>query len=199
VLTTPQKNYSLKMDEKDKRVLLYIARKSIETAITDTTSEQTQIEISSPALNEKNGAFVTLKIHGKLRGCIGRMISNIPLHKLVSEMAVSAATDDSRFNNIQPSELKNLEIDISVLSPLEKIDDPLDFELGRHGIYIKKNSRNGCFLPQVATDTGWTKEEFLSQCCSMKAGLPSDAWKNKDTEVYIFASEIISEKINKNC
>ena len=136
---------------------------------------------------------------GKLRGCIGRMISDIPLHKLVSEMAVSAATDDSRFNQVQPSELKNLEIDISVLSPLRKTDDPLAFELGRHGIYIKKHSRNGCFLPQVATDTGWSKEEFLSQCCSMKAGLPSDAWKNKDTEVYIFTSEIISEKINKNC
>ncbi|MHC4268569.1 MAG: AmmeMemoRadiSam system protein A [Planctomycetota bacterium] len=182
------------MDEKDKRALLYIARKSIESAITDTASEQTQIEITSRALNEKSGAFVTLKTKGKLRGCIGRMISDIPLHKLVSEMAVSSATGDPRFDQIQTSELKDLEIVISVLSPLQKIDDPLDFELGKHGIYIKKNSRNGCFLPQVATDTGWTKEEFLSQCCSMKAGLSSDAWKKKDIEVYIFTSEIISKK-----
>ncbi len=182
------------MDEKDKRKLLHIARSSIETAIADTHKEQ--IEITSPALKEKSGAFVTLKIRGKLRGCIGRMISDIPLYKLVSEMAVSAATDDSRFNQVQPSELKNLEIDISVLSPLQKTNDPLAFELGRHGIYIKKHSRNGCFLPQVATDTGWTKEEFLSQCCSMKAGLPSDAWKKKDLEVYTFTSEIISER---NC
>ncbi len=185
------------MDEKDKKILLYIARNSIESAIADTLNEQSEIEITNPALKEKSGAFVTLKTHGKLRGCIGRMISDIPLHKLVSEMAVSAATDDSRFNQIQPSELKNLEIDISVLSPLQKIDDPLDFELGIHGIYIKKNSRNGCFLPQVATDTGWVKEEFLSQCCSMKAGLSSDAWKKKDIEIYIFTSETISEKINK--
>ena len=186
------------MDEKDKRVLFQIARKSIEYAITDTPNDQTQIVITSPALKEKNGAFVTLKTQGRLRGCIGRMISDIPLHKLVSEMAVSSATDDPRFNQIQPSELKDLEIDISVLSPLQKIDDPLAFELGRHGIYIKKNSRNGCFLPQVATDTGWTKEEFLSQCCSMKAGLSSDAWKKKDIEVYIFTSDIISKSININ-
>ncbi len=187
------------MDEKDKRVLLQVARKSIESAITNSPGEQTEIEMNSPALKEKSGAFVTLKTQGKLRGCIGRMISDIPLHKLVSEMAVSSATDDPRFNQIQPSELKELEIDISVLSPLQKTEDPLDFELGRHGIYIKKSSRNGCFLPQVATDTGWTKEEFLSQCCSMKAGLPPDAWKKKNTEVYIFTAEIVSEKNNKNC
>ncbi len=187
------------MDKKDKKVLLNIARKSIESAIADTPDKLTQIKITSPTLNEKNGAFVTLKTHGKLRGCIGRMVSDIPLHKLVSEMAVSSATEDPRFTKIQPSELKDTEIVISVLTPLQKIDDPLDFELGRHGIYIKKNSRSGCFLPQVATDTGWTKEEFLSQCCSMKAGLSSNAWKKRGIDVYIFTSEIISEEINKNC
>jgi len=186
------------MDEKDKKVLLSIARSSIESAITDTPNEQTQIEITSPELKEKSGAFVTLRTHGKLRGCIGRMVSDIPLHKLVSEMAVSAAKDDPRFSHIQPSELEGLEIDISVLSPLQKADDPLDLELGRHGIYIKKDASNGCFLPQVATETGWTKEEFLSQCCRMKAGLSPDAWKRRDIEVYIFTSETISEKSNKN-
>ncbi len=180
------------MDEKDKKILLNIARNSIESAITNTPDKQARIKISSPALNEKSGAFVTLKTHGKLRGCIGRMVSNIPLHKLVSEMAVSSATDDTRFAQLQPSELKDTEITISVLTPLQKIDDPLELELGRNGIYIKKDSQSGCFLPQVATDTGWTKEEFLSKCCSMKAGLPSDAWKSKDTDVYIFTSEIIS-------
>ncbi len=180
------------MDEKDKKILLNIARKSIEFAITDTPDKQAQIKITSPALNEKSGAFVTLKAHGKLRGCIGRMISDIPLHKLVSEMAVSSATEDPRFTKLQPSELKDTEIVISVLTPLQKIDNPLELELGRHGIYIKKDSRSGCFLPQVAIDTGWTKEEFLSQCCRTKAGLPSNAWKSKDTDVYIFTSEIIS-------
>ena len=141
------------MDEKDKKILLSIARESIESAITDTPNEQTQIEITSPELKEKSGAFVTLRTHGKLRGCIGRMVSDIPLHKLVSEMAVSAAKEDPRFSQIKPSELEGLEIDISVLFPLQKVDDPLDFELGRHGIYIKKGSSTGCFLPQVATET----------------------------------------------
>ena len=182
------------MDEKDKKALLQIARKSVESAVKGISNDQTQSGPFSPVLKEKNGVFVTLRTRGTLRGCIGRMISDTPLHKLVSEMAVSAATDDPRFNKIQPSELDDLEIDISVLSPLQEVEDPLDFELGRHGIYIKKDSANGCFLPQVATDTGWTKEEFLTQCCSTKAGLSPDAWKEKDVEVYIFTSEIISEK-----
>ncbi len=181
------------MDEKDKKTLLSIARESIRSAITDISNDQTQIEITSPELKEKCGAFVTLRTHGKLRGCIGRMVSDIPLYKLVSEMAVSAAKEDPRFSQIKPSDLEGLEIDISALSPLQKIDDPLDFELGRHGIYIKKGSSNGCFLPQVATDTGWTKEEFLSKCCSMKAGLSQDAWKKRGIDVYIFTSEIISD------
>ncbi len=182
------------MDEKDKKVLLQIARKSVESAVKGISKNQTQAEPFSPVLKEKNGAFVTLRTQGKLRGCVGRMVSDTPLHRLVSEMAVSAATEDSRFNQIEPSELDDLEIDISVLSPLQKVEDPLDFELGIHGIYIKKGSATGCFLPQVATDTGWTKEEFLTHCCSTKAGMSPDAWKKEDVEVYIFTSEIISEK-----
>jgi len=181
------------MDEKDKKILLSIARESIKSAIADTLSEQAQIDITSPELNEKSGAFVTLRTHGKLRGCIGRMVSDIPLYKLVSEMAVSAAKEDPRFSHINPTDLEDLKIDISVLSPLQKTDDPLDFELGRHGIYIKKGSSNGCFLPQVATETGWTKEEFLSKCCSMKADLSPDAWKKRGIDVYIFTSEIIAD------
>ena len=182
------------MDEKDKKVLLQIARESVESAVKGTSKDQTQAEPFSPELKRKNGAFVTLRTCGKLRGCIGRMVSDIPLHKLVSEMAVSAATEDSRFKQIQSSELDDLEIDISVLSPLQKVEDPLDFELGIHGIYIKRDSAIGCFLPQVAVDTGWAKEEFLSQCCSVKAGLSPDAWKKGDVDVHIFTSEIISEK-----
>jgi len=182
------------MDEKDKRALLQIARESVESAVKGTSKDQTQAEPFSPELKGKNGAFVTLRTCGKLRGCIGRMVSDAPLHKLVSEMAVSASKEDPRFNQIKPSELDDLEIDISVLSPLQKVEDSLDFELGIHGIYIKKGSKTGCFLPQVAADTGWSKEEFLSQCCSVKAGLSPDAWKKGDVDVYIFTSEIISEK-----
>jgi uncharacterized protein len=182
------------MDEKDKRVLLQIARNSIESAVKGISNDQKQVETISPELKEENGAFVTLRTRGRLRGCIGRMVSDIPLHKLVSEMAVSAATDDPRFNQIEPSELDDLEIEISVLSPLQMVENPLDFKLGRHGIYVKKGSATGCFLPQVASETGWTKEEFLSQCCSTKAGLSPDAWKKEDVDVYIFTTEIVSEK-----
>jgi len=148
------------MDEKDKKVLLSIARESIESAITDDPSKHAQTEITSPELKEESGAFVTLRRDGKLRGCIGRMVSDIPLYKLVSEMAVSAAKEDPRFSHIQLSELESLEIDISVLSPLQKIDDPLDFELGTHGIHIRKGSSNGCFLPQVALKQDGQKKNF---------------------------------------
>ncbi len=182
------------MDEKDKKALLQIARESVESAVKGISKDQTQTELFSPELKRKNGAFVTLRTCGKLRGCIGRMVSDIPLYKLVSEMAVSAVKEDPRFKQIQSSELDDLEIDISVLTPLQKAENPLDFELGIHGIYIKKDSATGCFLPQVAADTGWSKEEFLSQCCSVKAGLSPDAWKKEDVDVYIFTSEIISEK-----
>jgi uncharacterized protein len=182
------------MDDPAKKILLDIARKSIEAAIK--REPIPQISCNSPDLHGKQGAFVTLKIRGRLRGCIGRFVSDIPLYRLVSEMAISSAMEDPRFefNRIKPTELSLLEIEISVLSPLKLIQNPLDFELGKHGIYIKRGPYIGCFLPQVATETGWSKEEFLSQCCWSKAGLPEDAWKSKDVEIYTFTAEVIEEK-----
>ena len=111
-------------------------------------------------------------------------------------MAVASATGDSRFfgDRITPQEVDDLNIEISVLSPLKKTADPLSLWLGVDGIYIKKGYANGCFLPQVATETGWSKEEFLSYCCVHKAGLKPDAWKDKGTEVYLFTAEIIEEE-----
>jgi len=113
----------------------------------------------------------------------------------VREMAI-AATRDQRFlmNPITPGELDQIDIEISVLSPLEKTDDPLSLELGKHGIYIKRGWSSGCFLPQVATETGWSKEEFLSRCCGGKAGLTAEAWREPDTEVFLFTAEIFGEK-----
>lgn len=181
------------MDEQAKKILLDIARKSIDAAITGKTKPL--LSCDHPDLQGKQGVFITLKTHGQLRGCIGRFVSDIPLYQLVSEMAVSSATEDPRFefNRIKSQELNQLKIEISVLSPLIPISNPLDFELGKHGIFIKKNFHVGCFLPQVATETGWNKEEFLSYCCSSKAGLPANAWKNKDVEIDIFTTEIIEE------
>ena len=182
------------MDEQAKKILLEIARKNVDAAV-----KQEPIPHSTcnhPDLQELQGAFVTLKTHGQLRGCIGRFVSDIPLYQLVSETAISSATEDPRFecNRIKPSELNHLEIEISVLSPLKRIQNPLDFELGKHGIFIKRGAHIGCFLPQVATETGWSKEEFLSHCCSGKAGLSGDSWKYGDVEIYTFTAEIIEEK-----
>ena len=116
----------------------------------------------------------------------------MPLIELVSQMAKASSTGDMRFfgNPITPDELNELDIEISVLSPLKKTDDPLSLRLGVDGIYIKKGCTSGCFLPQVATETGWTKEQFLSYCCSHKAGLSSDAWKDRSTEVFLFTAEV---------
>jgi uncharacterized protein (TIGR00296 family) len=114
-------------------------------------------------------------------------------------MALASATQDARFfgNQVTPDELKDIDIEISVLSPLTRIDDPMKIELGKQGIYIinEKVGAGGCFLPQVATETGWSKEEFLSHCARDKAGLPADAWKNDpDTKVLVFTAEVFGEK-----
>jgi len=182
------------MNNEEKKILLDIARKSVESAIQGTPVDVTQYQTSSLDLKQEHGVFVTLRTQGKLRGCIGRLVSNTSLKELVSEMAVSAVLDDTRFvhNRIQLSELEDLVIEISVLSPLRRIENPLDFELGKQGIYLRKGHKNGCFLPQVAVETGWSKEEFLSQCCHAKAGLSPEAWRDKDIEVYVFTVEIIS-------
>jgi len=140
------------------------------------------------------GAFVTLHKYGQLRGCIGNLIGEKPLYLTVIDMAIESAVDDPRFPPLKLEELKDIEIEISVLSPLEKIDDPKDIILGKHGVLVRKGFRSGVFLPQVAEETGWSKEEFLSYLCSHKAGLPPYAWKEKDTELYIFTAEVFSEK-----
>jgi len=152
--------------------------------------------VEDAELQGKQGCFVTLKNGELLRGCIGRFRSDIPLYRLVREMAGAAATEDPRFfySRIRAAEVAELTIEISVLSPLKKVENPLDFELGVHGIYVKRGAASGCFLPQVATETGWDKEEFLSNCCSGKAMLPPDAWKDPATEVYIFSAEVFGEE-----
>lgn len=182
------------MDEANKQTLLKVARQTIEAVINGKGAQK--VKSGEPELNERCGCFVTLKNKEELRGCIGQFVSDKPLIELVSDMAVSSATGDPRFlhDPITPKEVKDLDIEISVLSPLKKTDNPLNLRLGIDGIYIKRGYASGCFLPQVATETGWSKEEFLSYCCSHKAGLPADAWKDKKTEVFLFTAEIIEEK-----
>ena len=181
------------LSKQARKKLLEIARSTVEAAVSRKPIPKEPIEDAE--LQGHQGAFVTLKTHGKLRGCIGRFVADQPLWKTVREMAVASSTEDPRFwgNRLRAQEMGDLEIEISVLSPLEKIANPLDIELGKHGIYIRSGGRAGCFLPQVATETGWSKEEFLSNCCAHKAGMPADAWKDPKTDVLVFTAEIINE------
>lgn len=181
------------MDEKQKKILLATAREAVTAAVAGRSLAKESSD--EPELSAHCGCFVTLKNKGQLRGCIGQFVSDKPLIELVSDMAAASARGDTRFfaNPITPKEVNELDIEISVLSPLKKCDNPLNLRPGIDGIYIKKGYASGCFLPQVATETGWSVEEFLSYCCTHKAGLKADAWKDKDTEVYLFTAEIISE------
>jgi len=182
------------MTNEQKNILLSVARNSVTTAVAGKKPQKTQS--NEPQLNTHCGCFVTLKNKDELRGCIGQFVSDKPLIELVSDMAVAAATGDARFfaDRITPEEVKDLNVEISVLSPLEKTTDPLSLRLGIDGIYIKKGYASGCFLPQVATETGWSKEEFLSYCCAHKAGLKPDAWKDKNIQIFLFTAEIIEEE-----
>jgi AmmeMemoRadiSam system protein A len=180
------------MDDAQRRTLLGVAREAVKATVAGTSLPAPRSD--DPALNAPCGCFVTLKTRGRLRGCIGQFISDRPLIELVVEMAEASASRDPRFfdHPLTVGDLAHLEIEISVLSPLERTDEPRSLRLGVDGIYIKRGYAAGCFLPQVATETGWDAEEFLSFCCSHKAGLPPDAWKDPKTEVYLFTAEVFS-------
>jgi AmmeMemoRadiSam system protein A len=183
------------MNEEQRNKLLTVARDAVRAAVMRVPLPR--LLVDDPELNAPCGCFVTLKNRDRLRGCIGQFTSDRPLIELVVEMAKASATGDPRFmtNPITPGEVHKLEIEISVLSPLKRVDDPLSLELGTHGIYIKRGYACGCFLPQVADETGWSKEEFLSYCCSHKAGLAPNAWQDPKTEVYLFTAEVFGAEV----
>ena len=173
----------------DRARLIELARSAVEAAVTGQAAPgATEAE---GLLGEQRGCFVTLKNSGRLRGCIGTFIPQKPLGAMVVEMATAASTQDPRFfgDPITASELGELSVEVSVLSPLEETDDPASLAIGRQGIYIISGGRSGCFLPEVATEQGWSAEQFLDHCCAGKAGLPAGAWRDKDTKVYLFTSE----------
>ena len=139
-----------------------------------------------PALSQKCGAFVSLHRQGRLRGCIGHFGEDYPLHKIVAVMARSAAFEDPRFKPLGRNELADTDIEISVLTPMRRIQSIDEFELHKHGIYIRRGHRSGTFLPQVADEVNWTKEEFVSHCAQDKAGIGWDGWKDAETELYVY-------------
>ena len=178
------------LTETDKKMLLNIAITTLEEHCSHKKNHKPDIHHLSPTLNTKCGAFVTLHKNGKLRGCIGRLSGNEPLYKLIPEMTISAASHDRRFLPVVEDELPEIDIEISVLSPLKKIDDIEEIVLGKHGIFIEEGYHTGVFLPQVALETGWTKEEFLGHCARDKAGLDWDGWKTAD--LFIFTATVFS-------
>ncbi len=180
------------LNKEQKKKLLAIARNSIQTYLK--TGKKLELTETDPALLKEMGAFVTLHEHGELRGCIGNLVGQQPLYLTVRDMAVEAAVDDPRFSPVTPGELKDIEIEISALSPLKRIESADEIKMGIHGVLLRRGFNSGVFLPQVATETGWSKEGFLSNLCSHKAGLPALAWKDKSTEIYIFTAEVFSEK-----
>lgn len=177
----------LGLSEQEKEILHTIAREAIESKFR--TGKMTETTVLSKTLKEKRGAFVTLHKHGDLRGCIGYIRPQKPLHQTIREMARAAAFQDSRFDPVTESELNDIDIEISVLTPLLKISNTKEIEVGKHGIYIIKGLHSGLLLPQVATEHGWNRQTFLEHTCT-KAGLSDDAWKDNDTEIYIFSADI---------
>ncbi len=172
--------FSLSDDEK--RMLKDIALTSIKDSL-----DSKPISHYSPLtshLSSKCGAFVSLHKQGRLRGCIGHFGEDVPLHEIVAEMARAAAFEDPRFMPVTKDELDDIDIEISVLTPMRRIQSLDEFELHRHGIYIRKGYRSGTFLPQVADEVNWTKEEFVSHCAQDKAGIGWDGWK--DAELYVY-------------
>ncbi len=180
------------LSENDKKKLLWIARNTVEEYIKDKQIPAIDTTPLSTGAKTNRGAFVTLLKNGELRGCIGRFDANEPLYRVVQHMAIAAATEDYRFPQVQADEIGSLQIEISALTLMRRISSIDEIELGRDGIYIKKGDRSGTFLPQVATETGWTKEEFLGHCARDKAGLGWDGWK--DAEIYVYEANVFSEK-----
>ena len=143
----------------------------------------------SAVLKEKRGAFVTLKKDGELRGCIGYIEAFKPLYQTIRDMAAAAAFDDPRFPEMTIEEWPEIEIELSVLTPLREIEDPDIVEVGKHGLLIRHENSSGLLLPQVAVEYGWSREEFLTHTC-LKAGLVPDCWRRSGTKLYIFSADI---------
>ena len=177
-------NASFALSDADKKVLKDIAFNSIRDSLDGKPIAQPTLTSYLSPLTSKCGTFVSLHKHGHLRGCIGHFGEDYPLHEIVAEMARAAAFEDPRFMPVTRDELNDLDIEISVLTPMRRIQSLDEFELHRHGIYIKKGYRSGTFLPQVADEVNWTKEEFVGHCSQDKAGLGWDGWK--DAELYVY-------------
>jgi AmmeMemoRadiSam system protein A len=183
------------LNANEKRVLLQIARKTLgnwvrrHESLSDAALRDFEL---TDALRQRTGVFVTLHKKGELRGCIGYITGSSPVYKAVIENTVNAASNDPRFSPVTESELPDIDIEISVMSPLEEIRGPEEIEVGKHGIVVERDWSKGLLLPQVATEWRWDRYEFLEQTC-LKAGLPRKAWK-KGAKIYCFSAQVFGER-----
>ena len=179
------------LTENDKHALASIARAALSAAVAG-GKHFAPDDPGLPNLLEKRGCFVTLKTNNRLRGCLGCFTSEQPLYRTVAEYTRFSALDDPRFSGqrIREDELPAVAIDVSCLTPLAPCAEPENITLGMHGIYVRSGMRSGCFLPQVATETGWNVEEFWGHCCRDKAGLDWDAWRRPEVECMTFTADV---------
>ncbi|HYK05079.1 MAG TPA: AmmeMemoRadiSam system protein A [Thermoanaerobaculia bacterium] len=180
------------LTQEQRTQLLRIARQSIEAALDGRRAEVDAAQLDD-VLRRPSGAFVSLHTKdGALRGCIGSIQPVAPLCQAIVSSAVNAAFRDPRFHPLRKDELGNVEIEISVMSPIGPVSNVEEIEVGRDGLIISRGSRIGLLLPQVATEYGWDRETFLRQTC-VKAGLPPDSWQSDDCRIEKFSAEVFSE------
>jgi len=176
-------------EDGEKRDLLRIARASIESVF---GGERPTVPAGSAHLLERRGVFVTLRVGKELRGCIGYVEPRFPLAQAVEEVARKAAFEDPRFAPLDPEELPSVDIEISVLSPVEAVRDIAEIEVGKHGLILEAGMWKGLLLPHVPVEYGWDREQFLNHT-ALKAGLPAGAWRDEHTRLFRFTTETFSE------
>ena len=177
----------LGLEEDEKKQLHQIVRETIKSRLNE--KPLPDFKVDSKTLKELRGAFVSLHKEGMLRGCIGHIKADRPLDETIKNMSIAAAFEDPRFPPLSREEFDQVDIEISVLTPFKKISEIDEIEVGKHGLYMTKGFYSGILLPQVATEYGWDRITFLEHTCT-KASLPKNAWKEKDTEIYIFSADV---------
>lgn len=189
-----KENEAFSLSSEEKMQLLDLARNTIVSHLKGDRPTLSDESAFSQNLKSSAGAFVTLRKGGQLRGCIGNFTTTTPLYKVVMDMAISSATEDYRFNSVSLDEMQYVDIEISVLTPMRRINSVEEFTPGKHGIYIKKGGRSGTFLPQVGVETGWSREELLGHCARDKAFIGWDGWRDSDAELYVYEAIVFDEK-----
>ncbi len=177
--------------DEEQRLLLAIARGAIASALENRPAPR-----AAPVtgrLSRPGGAFVTIRLGGRLRGCIGYIESPLPLANVVAEVAVKSALEDPRFPPLRVNELEEASLEVSVLSPMQPVEDAGDIRIGVHGLLLESGGRRGLFLPQVPIEEGWNREEFLENLCR-KAGLKTGAWKEPGARLSMFTAEVVHEE-----